>query len=1024
MNLFVFIANAWGAVSGGINCFNSDLTIACARVKKNDNNTKICCVVPGISDDDKKMMKNEGIIPITLSKEAFSAPEASRLIFESIKKENKLRHYYPDCCNTFYIGHDIYTGELSKRLADESDGWNVVFHHMDYASYYLFKKPNIDDYNSKIQQQTKVLCDADLICAVGPMLAESAQDKARTNPDVKIIEVFPGLAEFSAIQDAPKRFSPIVFGRVEEDNQRIKQIVLAIDAFAKAIYQDHITPIMGNNSKLNVIGYEDGDSEALEEEVRRLQESANKIAGRLCNIVPLPYTTDREKLGRSISEASVAMMLSFHEGFGLVGYEAIAAGVPLILSRNTGLYMFLEREQLDYLVYSVDIEGSVDTKGYSQNDLDTVTRALRDIRQNESKRKEDALKLRDALRLQKDKYSWKAVAKSFIDRVLEAFEADLKNESIVFFRPDELTMFNVNLDETAYDKIMFEPYSGCHVYTVEGENALISLHMCLQEQFGERYSVFIYSLQSGTDENFLYSDFLSDCRTFFGKKGDSKGSEFKYILGERLNDTILILNDFPANYVSCFSDLFSSLNEQKYNFYIFTIFKTNLPTTIKPYHNCTVSQTQDDSVIKKVVPEGLTNEQKLLVKILSFCGKSGYSKKLIKYIYNGINWYCSVKGNPQIFKDTAKIEEDLLKLGFIEVYSEYSYQNSSTYLEMDKLEVESESYAFGISRLGSFYSRCYRLNRDRDPQLRWGYFSCKCFLFAAGLSDKIKENIKTDYEAILIAMRRKAMDTSDYSRYYNALQSFIDEYKEPDNLWIWYHLIHCESLCCPKMETLKKTENILKTKFATSKVNCREMSELKVQFIRLCAELEYELDIPDSLEHFIARINKLSSDSKVGTPWAQCLATLINLAINQKKYSVARKYLDDYKKINKTDDMYLSVIATAMETRMEIARYTEDDKVDLSVVLPNIEKAFYIARNRLKDYRAQGWVLGLWGECQILMKDQNGEKNLWRSMKHRKISGEKTKEYRNWLQRILKYELQQNTRTLLDEEIARTGLEP
>lgn len=1022
MNLFVFIANAWGAVSGGINCFNSDLTIACARVKKDDNNIQICCVVPGISADDKKMMKKEGIIPITLSKEAFGAPEASRLIFESIKKENKLRHYYPDCCNTFYIGHDIYTGELSKRLADECDGWNVVFHHMDYVSYYLFKNPSISSYSSKIQKQTKVLCDADLICAVGPMLVESAQDKVRTNPDIKIIEVLPGLAEFSAIQDAPKRFSPIVFGRVEEDNQRIKQIALSIDAFAKAIRQDKITPIIGDNSTLNVIGYKDDDSENLEGEVRRLQENVSKIAGHLCNIAPLPYTTDREELGRSISAASVAMMLSFHEGFGLVGYEAIAAGVPLIISRNTGLYMFLEREQLDHLVYSVEIEGSTDPKGYSSNDLDTVARALRDIRQNESKRKENALELRNTLQRQKEKYSWEAVAKSFIDRVLEEFEVGLKKESTVFFRPDELTMFNVNLAETSYDEIIFEPNSGCRVFTVEGKNALISLYMCLQEKFGERYSILIYSLQSEIDENFIYSDFLSDCRTFFGKKDDFKGPEFKYILGERLKDTILILNDFPTSHGSCFGDLFTLLSEQNYNFYIFTIIKTNSTTMIKPYHNSNVCQTQDESVIKKAVPVDLTNEQKLLVKILAFCAKSGYSKKLIKYICNGINSYYDAKGNSQIFEDPAKIEEDLLNLGLIEEYSEYSYQNSNACLNANEFEIESESYAFGICKLGSFYARCYHLNRDRDPQLRWGYFSCKCFLSAAGLNDKIKDNIKTDYEAILIAMRKKAMDTSDYRRYFYALQGFINEYGEPDNLWIWYDLIHCESIFCPREETLKKAESVLKRELMNSEENCREESALKIQFIRLCAELEYELDISDPLDHLIARINNLSSDSKVGTPWAQCLATLISLAIGERKYSVAREYLNDYKKIKKKDDMYFSTIAVAMETSLEIARYTEGERIDLTVVLTDIKKAFYIARNSLKDYRAQGWILGLWGECQILVKDQDGEKKLQKSMKHRETSGENTKEYRNWLQRILKYELQQDTRVLLDKEIARTGL--
>lgn len=34
MTIFVFVADGWGAVNGGINCFNYDLAIACAHIKK------------------------------------------------------------------------------------------------------------------------------------------------------------------------------------------------------------------------------------------------------------------------------------------------------------------------------------------------------------------------------------------------------------------------------------------------------------------------------------------------------------------------------------------------------------------------------------------------------------------------------------------------------------------------------------------------------------------------------------------------------------------------------------------------------------------------------------------------------------------------------------------------------------------------------------------------------------------------------------------------------------------------------
>jgi glycosyltransferase involved in cell wall biosynthesis len=49
------------------------------------------------------------------------------------------------------------------------------------------------------------------------------------------------------------------------------------------------------------------------------------------NLHALPYTDDRQQLYSELSRASVALMPSWHEGFGLVAWEAIAAGVPLIV---------------------------------------------------------------------------------------------------------------------------------------------------------------------------------------------------------------------------------------------------------------------------------------------------------------------------------------------------------------------------------------------------------------------------------------------------------------------------------------------------------------------------------------------------------------------------------------------------------------------------------------------------------------------------------------------------------------------
>ena len=63
MDLYIFIADAWGAKYGGINSFNYALVIACSRVAKKKSNTKICCVVPCLSKQENEQMLKDGIIP-------------------------------------------------------------------------------------------------------------------------------------------------------------------------------------------------------------------------------------------------------------------------------------------------------------------------------------------------------------------------------------------------------------------------------------------------------------------------------------------------------------------------------------------------------------------------------------------------------------------------------------------------------------------------------------------------------------------------------------------------------------------------------------------------------------------------------------------------------------------------------------------------------------------------------------------------------------------------------------------------
>lgn len=147
----------------------------------------------------------------------------------------------------------------------------------------------------------------------------------------------------------------------------------------------------------------------------------------------------------------------------------------------------------------------------------------------------------------------------------------------VFYSPDMVTKLSADLKYGMYTDIAFEPLPQKRVFVVEGKNALASIVACLEKKFQKKYKIILYNMQDGENVSFVYLDFLNNCREYFGKKDDINGSEFKYLLGNWLNNTILILNDFLLEFIPYFEKLFYLLNKQSFDFYIFAVIPSETP---------------------------------------------------------------------------------------------------------------------------------------------------------------------------------------------------------------------------------------------------------------------------------------------------------------------------------------------------------------------------------------------------------------------------------------------------------------
>ena len=226
-----------------------------------------------------------------------------------------------------------------------------------------------------------------------------------------------GFAEVP-VKPATHRLHVITFGRMNRENDRIKQGALAVAGFASAVSRALADPgspqQLRNKPQIRVIGIKEpgGDEE------QALQSLAADKAGRQLNLMALSYDENRVKLFEELGRANIALMLSWHEGFGLTGWEAVAGEVPLIIGRDTGLHQLLTEtfgeSFVNAYVRTIDVRGQIsDTANFLPEDERDVCNAIIECTANLENARKAAAKLKREL---KEKWvcTWENTAKQFL----------------------------------------------------------------------------------------------------------------------------------------------------------------------------------------------------------------------------------------------------------------------------------------------------------------------------------------------------------------------------------------------------------------------------------------------------------------------------------------------------------------------------------------------------------------------------------------------------------------------------------
>lgn len=408
----IFFATRWGAQFGGINSFNQDLVSAFSAVCYEQVNT--VCVVLTASEQEIGVAMSESQVHL-ISLDADNQPSFVGALEPAIWERLTRLDLVVDTEQLVWVGHDRITGAIALEASKKRGGRSALIHHMSYSRYETFAE-NTETAQRKIDEQKNLFRNADITFAVGPFLRDALSDILGHDGVSMLV---PGLAEI-AVRNPPKTFKGFLSGRLSEDARRIKQAHLGIAAFGDAIRQanDNVNLPVAFRSKnepmltLRGVNFENLGGANTHDDEGELKAFSEQYAKRAFTLHALPYTTDREKLYDDLSSASVAMMPSWHEGFGLVAWEAIAAGVPVIVSDKSGAYRLLE--ELEGGLYkagvtSIDVAGSNIEPYFLAADVAELSSKLMSVASDVDARKR-AVCLREALLRF---YTWADCAKSF-----------------------------------------------------------------------------------------------------------------------------------------------------------------------------------------------------------------------------------------------------------------------------------------------------------------------------------------------------------------------------------------------------------------------------------------------------------------------------------------------------------------------------------------------------------------------------------------------------------------------------------
>ena len=413
----MFLCDEWKSSKGGLSTFNREFAINLAETTA--GSMKIHCYVSNSDDRDREDAEQHGVNLITARSVPGSADPLECLKFPPSKLPKP----------HLVIGHGRKLGSPAYFLAQSTKCKWIQFVHVycedlgKYKESATAAEDTIEENEKKHKMEIELCKAADAVVAVGSRLQ---QKYSRSLPTVKVEIITPGIFEKFSCESQftsrrpVKNFHVFLFGRATFEDLSLK----GYDIVANAIGS------LGKNFTLTFVGASPGEHRKVEQwflDYTCITRNQLTIRG---------YCNDPEELKIMFHQSDLVTLPSRTEGFGLVALEAMSAGVPILVSEESGIAEALR-----------EVEGGNTVIIESDEHADDWARKIREMSEGSAKEREaNAMRLRENYG---KVYSWRTECARFremIETVMKTANGELNTFTFVFTQVCWYDMLSVLLN--------------------------------------------------------------------------------------------------------------------------------------------------------------------------------------------------------------------------------------------------------------------------------------------------------------------------------------------------------------------------------------------------------------------------------------------------------------------------------------------------------------------------------------------------------------------------------------------------